>query len=213
MKDIKKLLSRLLLFFLQVYFRWAKSSRVSYKAYINQHTRFEDHCKIGENTLVAGAKIGRGSYIGPLGNWVSTHPAFFSAAKQAGFSFVKENRFEEHRFFDASNRISVKIGNDVWIGNNVSIFSGVEIGNGAVIAAGAVVTKNVDSYAIVGGVPAKNIGYRFSQDDISQIEASRWWEWPMEALQEKADSFSDVKAFLREIKTENRDFTRSKTCL
>ena len=240
MKDIKKLLSRLLLFFLQVYFRWAKSSRVSYKAYINQHTRFEDHCKIGENTLVAGVKIGRGSYIGPLGNltnaevgrfcsigrnvriidgfhpvhdWVSTHPAFFSAAKQAGFSFVKENRFEEHRFFDASNRISVKIGNDVWIGNNVSIFSGVEIGNGAVIAAGAVVTKNVDSYAIVGGVPVKNIGYRFSQDDISQIEASRWWEWPMEVLQEKADSFSDVKAFLQEIKTENRDFTGSKICL
>ena len=240
MKDLKRLASRILMFFLQIYFRAAKSSRISYKAYIDFRTRIEDHCKVGENTLMAGAHIGRGTYISPLGNftnawigrfcsigrnvriidgfhpahdWVSTHPAFFSPARQAGFSFVKENRFEEHRFFDAGNRISVKIGNDVWIGNNVSIFSGVEIGNGAVVAAGAVVTKNVDPYAIIGGVPAKIIGYRFNQDDIAQVEASRWWEWPMEVLKEKAGSFSDVKFFLREIKSGNRDSKESETCL
>ena len=58
------------------------------------------------------------------------------------------------------------IGNDVWIGANVSILPGVYIGDGAVIAAGAVVTKDVEPYAIVGGVPAKVIRYRFSPKEI-----------------------------------------------
>ena len=69
----------------------------------------------------------------------------------------------------------VTIGNDVWIGNNVQILSGVTIGDGAVIAAGAVVTKDVDPYTIVGGVPARMIKRR-------QFLKIAWWDWPLEKL-------------------------------
>lgn len=63
----------------------------------------------------------------------------------------------------------VVIGNDVWIGMRVIIMSGVKIGNGVVIGAGAVVTKNVPDFAIVGGVPAKIIRYRNSNEKDNRI--------------------------------------------
>ncbi|WP_237723947.1 MULTISPECIES: DapH/DapD/GlmU-related protein [unclassified Rhodococcus (in: high G+C Gram-positive bacteria)] len=62
-------------------------------------------------------------------------------------------------------RDSVEIGCDVWIGGGATVLSGIEIGDGAVIGAGAVVTKDVDSFAIVGGSPARVIGHRFSNED------------------------------------------------
>ncbi len=69
------------------------------------------------------------------------------------------------------------IGHDVWIGSRTTIMDGLTIGNGAVIATGAVVTKDVPPYAIVGGVPARVIRYRFPPETIAAIEASRWWEY------------------------------------
>ena len=68
------------------------------------------------------------------------------------------------------------IGHDVWIGANVSIKAGVTVGNGAVIGMGSVVTKDVPPYAIVAGVPAKVIRYRFDDDTIARLQAARWWE-------------------------------------
>jgi len=68
------------------------------------------------------------------------------------------------------------IGHDVWIGLNAVIMNGVNVGTGAVIGAGAIVTKDVPPYAIVGGVPAKVIKYRFDEETIEQLLSSRWWE-------------------------------------
>ncbi len=70
----------------------------------------------------------------------------------------------------------VTIGHDVWVGHNALIIGNVNIGNGAIIAAGAVVTKNVEPYTIVGGVPAKPIKKRFSDKIIAEIEELKWWE-------------------------------------
>ena len=67
------------------------------------------------------------------------------------------------------------IGNDVWIGTGVIILQGISVGDGAVIASGAVVTKDVPPYAIVGGVPAKIIKYRFDEETISRLLKSEWW--------------------------------------
>lgn len=71
----------------------------------------------------------------------------------------------------------VVIGNDVWIGSGVSILSGVTIGDGAVVGASALVTKNIPPYAIVGGVPAKIIGFRYKDDIIFRYEQMKWWDW------------------------------------
>ncbi|MEW9702927.1 CatB-related O-acetyltransferase [Paenibacillus sp. SI8] len=69
------------------------------------------------------------------------------------------------------------IGSDVWIGLNVVVMNGVKIGHGAVIGAGAIVTKDIPPYAVVGGVPAKIIKYRFEQDVIDELLESKWWEF------------------------------------
>lgn len=78
-----------------------------------------------------------------------------------------------------SNSESVKIGHDVWIGRNVTIKRGVTIGDGAIIGAGSVVTKSVAPYAIVGGVPAKLIRFRFDKEIITQLETLNWFNYDL----------------------------------
>lgn len=76
------------------------------------------------------------------------------------------------------------IGNDVWIGSDVLIMGGLTIGDGAVLAAGAVVTKDVPPYAIVGGVPAKVIKYRFDEETIKELLELKWWDLPDEKIKQ-----------------------------
>src|SRR5690606_29753558 len=83
----------------------------------------------------------------------------------------------------------VEIGDDVWIGDNVIITSGVQIGPGACVAAGSVITKNVNPYEIVGGVPARHIKYRFDSAVISKMLASKWWEWSDKKIKESYKFF------------------------
>lgn len=80
------------------------------------------------------------------------------------------------------NRGDIVIGNDVWIGYEAVILSGVTIGDGAIIGTRAVVTKDVPSYTIVGGVPAKPIRKRFDEETIQKLEEIRWWDWEEERI-------------------------------
>lgn len=80
------------------------------------------------------------------------------------------------------NKGDIVIGNDVWIGYEAVIMSGVTIGDGAIIGTRAVVTKDVAPYTIVGGVPAKPIRKRFSDETISSLLELRWWDWPDEKI-------------------------------
>lgn len=181
----------------------------------------------GNNKIYAGAsfrgKLGFGSYVGqrsslnavigrycsiacdvktisgshPTRDFVSTHPAFFSVMKQAGFSYVSQNSYEENQFVD-DDRHLVEIGNDVWIGSDVILLPGIHIGDGAIIAAGAVVCRDVSPYSIVGGVPAKEIRKRFTEDQISRLLEIKWWNRDESWLKQHVKLFEDIYCFLEE---------------
>lgn len=89
------------------------------------------------------------------------------------------------------------IGNDVWLGRNVILTNGVRIGNGVRAAAGAVITKDVPDYAVVAGVPAKVIKYRFTAQQIRMLNEIAWWDWPVEKIHACYDDFIDIDLFLQ----------------
>lgn len=82
------------------------------------------------------------------------------------------------------NKGDITVGNDVWIGYEAVIMQGVTIGDGAIIGTRAVVTKDVPPYTIVGGVPARPIRRRYSDEDIARLLKIRWWDMPEEWLKE-----------------------------
>lgn len=83
------------------------------------------------------------------------------------------------------NKGDIIIGNDVWIGYEAVIMSGIHIGNGAIIGTRAVVTKDVEPYTIVGGVPAKPIKKRFNDETIKKLQSICWWDWDKEKVRGK----------------------------
>lgn len=147
-----------------------------------------DFTQIGKFCCL-GAQVLAGCGDHPI-NFISTHPAFFSTGKQCGITFAEKNYFEERK--------NIIIGHDVWIGARAFIRDGVRIGNGAVVAAGAVVVKDVPDYAIVGGVPAKIIRFRFSPEIIEQLLRIQWWDWSVHKLSAAQPYFvkEDINSFI-----------------
>jgi virginiamycin A acetyltransferase len=89
------------------------------------------------------------------------------------------------------NKGDIVIGNDVWIGYDAVIMAGVTIGDGAIIGTRAVVTKDVEPYSIVGGVPAKEIRKRFTPEEITRLLELQWWNWPIEKIR---SSIPDIQS-------------------
>ena len=173
-------------------------SRIGFGSYIGEGSRFA-YTVIGRYTSIApGVETIFGSH--PTSTFVSTHPCFFSLLKQSGFTYVDRQLFEETKFIDKANRISIRIGNDVWIGANVKIMAGVNIGDGAIIAAGAIVTKDAEPYGIYGGVPAKTIRYRFGKEDIEYLLETKWWDKGEDWIKANARVFHDIEAFKKALK-------------
>ena len=152
---------------------------------IINNSQIGSYTYISRNALIQNTTIGNycsiaHEVISGLGNHpldlFSTSPLFYHQKNVFNIQLLeKESQFDDYK--------PIHIGNDVWIGARAIILDGVNIGHGAVIAAGAVVTKNVPPYAIVGGVPAKIIRYRQSQEDINVLIQSQWWLLtPQEAI-------------------------------
>lgn len=173
---------------------------------------------ISVNGDLSNAKVGKYCSIGPnfssvggnhpVRECVSIHPAFYAVNNGAGFSYIKNDDvvgvkskalFEENKYIDEEKGYHFKVGNDVWIGANVSICQGVSVGDGAVIGANSLVNKDIEPYAIYAGVPAKKIGMRFSDEQISKLLEMKWWDKDEAWIKEHAIEFKNVNNFLEEI--------------
>jgi acetyltransferase-like isoleucine patch superfamily enzyme len=200
-------LKKIIFHFLAKY-KYRKSLIIQRGVCINtKESSFEGMNKIYSNTKFCG-HMGIGSYIGPdsdiegsIGRFSSiasdvkviqgihpyklpfatTSPAFFSLRNQNGSTFAKEQFFHEFRWANDIEKISVIIGSDCWLGPSVLLISGVKIGDGVVVLAGAVVTHDVPPYAIVGGIPAAILGFRYDRKTIDFLLRVKWWsndiEW------------------------------------
>lgn len=143
-----------------------------------------------------GGRLSIGEMNHPI-DWLSTSSFQYNGRFDDDPMF---EGFEHEAMGDERTRIQggpVRIGNDVWIGHNVTILRSVTIGDGAIIAAGSVVTKDVEPYAIVGGLPAKPIRRRFDEALIRRLQATQWWRYEPTFL--SGLKFSDPAAALDEL--------------
>ncbi len=167
------------------------SGNIGYGTYVGPNS--EIYAKVGKFCSIGSyvhVILGRHPYTYP---YVTTSPMFFSLLKQTGTTFAKIQSFSESKF--ATPEFPVLIGNDVWINSHVCIISGISIGDGAVVLAGSVVTKDIPPYAIAGGVPAKVLKFRYSNEDIQFLENLKWWDFPIGILESLTESFSDFDKF------------------
>ena len=164
------------------------------------NSQIGSHTYMGNSCCFSNAKIGKFCSISqnvrmaigrhPTSIYVSTSPLFYAERSYLGKGWNIDKKFEEYTKTD--NGYSLEIGNDVWIGMNVTILEGIKIGDGAIVAACSCVVKDVPPFAVVGGVPARIIKYRFSEDEIESLINLRWWDWTDEEINKAASKFSGV---------------------
>jgi acetyltransferase-like isoleucine patch superfamily enzyme len=156
-----------------------------------------DHTYIQKTTTLFNADIGKfcsiasGVSIGPgvhKTDGVSTHPVFY--LKNTPLAKI----YCDTDLFIPTKRTT--IGHDVWIGEKAIILDGVTIGTGAIIAAGSVVTKDVAPYAIVGGVPAKQIKFRFEEGEMELLLKSEWWDYSEYWFEKHYKTLNNISEFI-----------------
>lgn len=183
--------------FISGFFKQVLNPRISILAFVSSNNLVDSKARIYRGVKIKGSKVGAYTYICPntdvenaeIGKFcsisdhcrigmgrhnlgqLSTSPIFTEKRNGTGFQWVPENA-------GAARQEKVYVGNDVLIGSHALILGGVTIGNGSVVGAGAVVTKDVPPYAVVVGVPARIIKYRFPPEVADRLQSLQWWDWP-----------------------------------
>lgn len=161
-------------------------------------------CAIGRRNIISNSKLGMGTStqgnttirFSTIGKFCAiawnvtigapNHEIYSLALAENDYIFPDEKKESMPSFHEKD----CFIGNDVWIAAGAHVMRGVTVGDGAVVAANAVVTKDVPPYAIVAGVPAKIIKYRFSETVINRLIRISWWNLPQQILDECRDCFT-----------------------
>lgn len=165
-----------------------------------ENTMLDDYSFTGQFCFIQNAKIGKfvniaaNVRIGPTDHPYERPSLHHFTYRKKMYGFGDQ---DDEQFFEKRESRTAHIGHDTWIGHGAIIQPGVSIGNGAIVGSGAIVTKDVPPYAIVVGVPAKVIKYRFSDEEIAALLRISWWNWPHELIKERIDDFqTDIAKFI-----------------
>lgn len=162
-----------------------KYSDVGYDCTI-VNTKIGAFCSFGANISIGGASH--------TIEWVSTSPVFNKNKDHL------PKKFSNHEF---EYKVTTSIGNDVWIADKVLVKAGVTIGDGVVVGMGSVVTKDIPSYQIWGGNPAKFIKNRFDDEVVNELMEIKWWTWEDDKISKYAVLFNDIPSFIKTYKEDN----------
>ena len=147
----------------------------------NIETKIGNFCSIADNVTL-------GTTFHPI-NRLSTHPFTYFEPMRLSKKYPLKN-FTYHK--------PVTVGNDVWIGKHVTVMDGITIGDGAVIGTNAVVTKDVPPYAIMVGIPARVLRYRFDEQTIKDLLRLKWWDLDDKVIAKLP--FCDIPKCIKELK-------------
>ena len=153
-----------------------------------ENTVLDDYSFTGQFCFIQNAKLGKfvnvaaNVRIGPTDHPYERPSLHHFTYRQKMYGFGDQ---DDEQFFERRESQITHIGHDSWIGHGAIVQPGVSIGNGAIVGSGAIVTKDVPPYAIVVGVPAKVIKYRFSDEEIAALLRISWWDWPYKLIKAK----------------------------
>ena len=157
-----------------------------------ENVKFNDFSYTGQFCILQNAEIGKFSNIaamvriGPTDHPMDRPTLHHFTYRRIKYGFASS---DDEEFYQRRSEHKVYIGHDTWLGHGAIIMPDVKIGNGAVVGSGAIVTKDVDPYTIVVGVPAKPIKRRFAEDIVLKLEEIKWWDWSYEIIKERLDDF------------------------
>ena len=174
---------------------------------LSSETKIGINCRVGHSTLSGKVKVGNYTTINKsiiigrlnpinIGKFCSIAPDVYIT--DINHNLKRRTTHFMYKYIDVIDKIDelksnggVEIGNDVWIGKSSIILSGITIGDGAVIAAGSIVTKDVEPYSVVAGIPAKLIKKRFNDNIIKKLIKEKWWNLSIQELTKKEKKFFD----------------------
>ena len=160
---------------------------VNRRSYIND-SKFGDCSYCGINTTINFARVGK---FCSLARNVDVGGFDHDYHKVTTMPRFRLDQITGKRDVEPDSHELCEIGNDVWIAAGAQILHKAKVGDGAIVGGGAVVTKDIPPYAIAVGVPAKVIGFRFSQKIIDELQSIHWWDWPLSVIERQTELLLD----------------------